>query len=112
MTWQIYSDHMLSHGAGPLRSWVLSFDGNRYFPKRAIRLSIGGYGSERPWWRPHFKRYRGTATHFGFGSWSISLVGLGRRRCRGSARARGSHARGTVATRHPGMVGWSRPGEA
>lgn len=66
---------MPKHGAGALYQVFFTWVG----PKpvgfgKGIRFSYGGYGSERRWYQPHWLRYRGQATHFGFGPATISLV--------------------------------------
>ena len=37
----LYASHLLSHGSGPLRQWILDLP----FGLGLLRLSIGGYGN-------------------------------------------------------------------
>lgn len=72
---RFFNESLPSHGSGstPYYAIFLSFNGQR-FSKRGIRLSLGGYGWARAWWRPHFSRWSAVATHFGIGPVCLSLV--------------------------------------
>ena len=70
--------HLPSHGQGPLYSWSL----RRGSWGNGVRISIGGYGWRRKWYQPHWTRYPYTATHFGVGPITVSLVGCTSLYCR------------------------------
>ena len=58
------------HGKGAYHGWAL----RRSYWGKGVRLSIGGYGWDREWWRPHYQRYRRNATHVGIGPVCVSFL--------------------------------------
>lgn len=64
------SESLLSHGQGPYRA--ISLRRGRH--GNGVRISHGAYAFNRPRFKPHFERYRLTATHFGVGAFTISII--------------------------------------
>ncbi len=73
---RFYRGHLPTHGKGAYYSWALR-RGNMW--SRGVRVSIGGYGWDRDWWKPHYQRYRRIAVHMGVGPVCVSFLtgGLG-----------------------------------
>lgn len=67
---KFHNESLKEHGAGPLYSF--SIKKNSRF-SAGVRFSFGGYGWERPFYKPHYQHYKGTAMHFGIGPLCISF---------------------------------------
>lgn len=72
-----YTDHLPTHGCGPLWKWALT---ERRYSGRGVALSIGAYGWLTPErggffkWYPSVNRHPGIATHFWWGPVCLSFV--------------------------------------
>ena len=64
---------MREHGKGALYSYELRWNEKRY-PFPALRVSLGGYGWDLAWYRPHYQRWPNQATHFGIGPLCFSIL--------------------------------------
>ena len=67
---RIRKECLHSHGAGTYHAVSLL---SAAFGK-GVRLSHGAYGFQRGRFTPHWERYRLTATHFGIGAFTISII--------------------------------------
>lgn len=71
MRYRLYKTSLPSHGAGGY--YARGIRRNSQWGK-GVRLSLGGYGWSRLWWRPHYRRYRGVAVHIGVGPVTLSFL--------------------------------------
>ncbi len=71
MRYRYFDTSLPTHGKGPLYAYGIA-RGSRL--GKGVRISIGGYGWDRPWWKPHYTRYRGIAVHLGMGPITVSFL--------------------------------------
>ena len=64
------NESLPTHGQGGYYGWSV----RRGSWGKGVRLSVGGYGWRRSWYRWHWTRYPHTATHFGIGPVTFSII--------------------------------------
>ncbi len=71
MRYRLYNTSLPTHGAGGYYALEVARDSQW---GKGVRLSLGGYGWKRRWWRAHYTRYRGIAVHIGVGPITVSFL--------------------------------------
>ena len=71
MRYRYLNTSLPTHGAGAFYAYGV-YDRNQW--GKGVRVSIGGYGWRRAWWKPHYQLYRRVAVHFGVGPVMVSVL--------------------------------------